>query len=144
MFDDIICKYPLPLAGANDLAYQTKDTDRQFLDKYEIREDGTLWHEDYDTEDQSEHGKWRREHPNEEPPEEIDNLLSCAGCMAKVNKRWEQVKFTGEICFYTMYSVKDGKLIDSTASDGWLEWSAYFVDGKLNQLHMIENRAPES
>ena len=43
MFDDIKCKYPLPLDGANALDYQTKDTDAQNLDNYEIREDGTLW-----------------------------------------------------------------------------------------------------
>lgn len=59
MFDDIKCKYPLPLNGANDLVYQTKDTPAQFLDKYEIREDGTLWHENYDIEDQSEAAFWK-------------------------------------------------------------------------------------
>ena len=29
MFDDIKCKYPLPVEGANALDYQTKDTDAQ-------------------------------------------------------------------------------------------------------------------
>ncbi len=43
MYDYIHCKYPLPIEGANELEYQTKDTDEQYLDHYEIREDGTLW-----------------------------------------------------------------------------------------------------
>lgn len=138
MFDDIKCKYPLPLEGANALDYQTKDTARQYLDKYEIREDGTLWHEDYETEDQSEFGKWRKDHPGEEPPENVTHLLSFAGCMARVNKRWEPVNLTGEIRFYTIYSIVAGKMTNATSRDGWIEWSAYFVDGKLNQLHLVE------
>lgn len=141
MFDDIKCKYPLPMDGANALNYQTKDTPAQYLDLYEIREDGTLWHEDYDIEDQSDSAKWEREHPGEESPKELD---AFCGCMSKVNKRWEQIKLTGEICFYSMYGVKDGKLANVTTRAGWLEWSAYFVDGKLNQLHMLENRAPDA
>ena len=36
MFDEITCKYPLSVEGANDLVFQTKDTDAQFLDLYEM------------------------------------------------------------------------------------------------------------
>jgi len=43
LYDNITCKYPLPIPGANELEFQTKDTPRQDLDQYEIREDGTLW-----------------------------------------------------------------------------------------------------
>ena len=43
LYDNIRCQFSLPLAGANDLPYQTKDTDMQGLATYEIREDGTLW-----------------------------------------------------------------------------------------------------
>jgi hypothetical protein len=46
MFDYVKCHYPLPVKGAEDLIYQTKDTPSQWLDMYEIRADGTLWHED--------------------------------------------------------------------------------------------------
>ena len=52
MFDDINCSYPLP-GKVRPRSFQTKDTPAQYLDLYEIREDGTLWHEDYDIEDQS-------------------------------------------------------------------------------------------
>jgi len=147
MFDDIKCKYPLPMAGANELDYQTKDTDHQFCDQYEIREDGTLWHEDYDVEDHSELAKWKAANPGKEPSEEMKTSLLDAfcGCMTRVNTRWEQVNITGEIRFYTLYKIEHDKMINGTNSlDGWLEWSAYFVDGKLQQLHLLENRAPET
>jgi hypothetical protein len=50
MFDYLRCSYPLPLEGANARDYQTKDTPTQLLDNYEIREDGSLWRQsvDYD------------------------------------------------------------------------------------------------
>jgi hypothetical protein len=44
MFDYIACYYPLPDGedGAG-MEFQTKDTDSQYLDRYEIRADGTLF-----------------------------------------------------------------------------------------------------
>lgn len=135
MFDDITCKYPLPLPEFQNRSFQTKDTPRQFLDRYEIREDGTLWHEDYDVEDHSEHGNWKREHPGQEPPKE----LSFSGCMARVNKRWEQVgDFTGEVTFY---GFDQEEIYNHTA--GWVEFSAYFLNGKIQQLNLVRHRKPE-
>ena len=112
MFDEIKCKYPLPVKGANKLLYQTKDTDAQIMDLYEIRKDGTLWHEIYDIEDKS--------NPK------AKGYLRLAGCMTRVNKQWKQEDITGEIRFYTSTCKKHDK---------WLEFSEYFVDGKLNQIH---------
>lgn len=117
MFDYLRCKYPLPLAGANDLAYQTKDTQEQWLDMYEIREDGTLWHETYETEDRSD--------PNAE------GLLALVGSMTRVNKQWEPCAMTGEIRFYTYTDDKD---LDGS----WVEFSAYMVNGKLHTLVQIK------
>lgn len=135
MFDDLRCKYPLPVEGANDLAYQTKDTPCQYMEMYEIREDGTLWVEEYDTEDQSVCGQWKRDFPGKPVPDDI--AYQMGGCMTRVNKRWEQVKnFTGEIRFYTNL---DGKGKDR----GWIEWSSYFFHGQLSVLHLIEHRLPE-
>jgi len=143
MFDDIKCKYQLPISGANDLDYQTKDTEHQWLDQYEIREDGTLWHEDYDIEDHSERAKWIASNPDNEVPKELDGMMSMMGCMARVNKRWEQVNITGEIRFYTLYDVKEGKMVNAHNSQhGWIEWSAYFVNGKLKEMNLLENRKP--
>lgn len=132
MFDEIKCRYPLPIEGANALDYQTKDTPAQYCDLYEIREDGTLWHEDYDTEDQSEAAKWKAANPGKELPEELKGWRSFCGCMTRVNKRWEQVAdFIGELRFYTTLPPKHS---------GWIEWSAYFEAGKLVRLNLIEHR----
>lgn len=135
MFDDIRCKYPLPVPGANDLDYQTKDTPEQLLDQYEIREDGTLWHENYDTEDHSELGRWMAEHPGQEAPPEVSGLASISGMLTRVNKRWEPVAFTGEICFYTSLGPNHS---------GWIEFSAYFIGGKINQLILLKHDAAET
>ena len=113
MFDNIRCQYPMPVEGANDLDYQTKSTPEQWLDNYEIREDGTLFHEAYESR-------------TEDSPE------SPIGFYVRRDKlRWEAVNLTGEIRFYTSLPPKHS---------GWIEWSAYFVAGKLNQLHLIEHR----
>lgn len=114
VYDYVNCHYPLPVAGANALTYQTKDTDAQFLDSYEIRKDGTLWHEEYDVEDRSD--------PNAE------GLKGLIGCMTRTSPRWQQELLTGEVRFY------DGN------ADWWVEFSAYFVRGQLKQLEIIEQR----
>lgn len=116
MFDYIKCESPLPVTGANGLIFQTKDTPAQFCDMYLIRVDGMLLHETYDIEDQSD--------PSAEGLERI------VGIMTRVNKRFEPVEFDGEIRFYT-----------STNEGGWLEFSAYFFDGKLKELLLIKNQA---
>ena len=123
MFDEIRCLYPLPLEGANARTYQTKDTPAQFTDLYEIREDGTLWHEAYDLEDQSD--------PNATGIERI------FGMCARVNERWEPVDFTGEIRFYDF---RASDPLDSSKDEGWIEWSAYLEHGKVVRLNLIENR----
>lgn len=107
MFDEIKCKYPLPIPGMQDRTYQTKDTPAQYLDLYEIREDGTFWHHEYDYRNDG------RKH----------------------NYRWVQEPMTGEIRFYDFPTgdYKDG---------GWVEFSAYFVDGKLREINTIINKSP--
>ena len=139
MFDYIRCKYPLPVEGANDLdfqaklEYQTTDIPKQFLDVFEIREDGTLWVKDYDFEDQSERGKWLKDHPGEpEPP--FDFWKSWVWSMTPTNERWLRVEdFIGEIVFYT--SVGERKNGDYR----WIEFSAYFNKGQLKELNLIKN-----
>lgn len=118
MFDNLKCSYPLPINGLENEVFQTKDTPAQMLDLYEIRADGTLWHENYDTEDKSD--------PNAEG---IKRLL---GCCTKVNKRWEfEDTFTGEIKFYTF--LDDNERL-------WFEFSSYFINGKLQCLVQIPKR----
>lgn len=137
MFDDLRCKFPLPLPQFEEMLFQSKDTPAQFMDAYEIREDGTLWHESYDVEDQSKKAEWVAAHPGEAPPAELNTMENAfLGCMARVRKRWEQVTdFVGEIRFYNTIS---------PSGSGWIEFSAYFVGGKLNQLYLVAHRPPET
>src|SRR5690349_376519 len=100
MFDELRCKYPLPHAAAQDLLFQTKSLDCG-LELYEIREDGSLWIEEYDIEDRSD--------PN------ATGLMSIVGCMTRVNKRWVPCEITNAVNFYI---------------DGY-EYTAMFVKGKL-------------
>lgn len=113
MFDELRCHYPLTVPGANELLYQTKSFDAD-LDLYEIREDGTLWHQDYDVEDHSD--------PNAE------GFMRFGGMMTRVRQRWEPVTLTGEVRFYSN--------LPPDSSD-WIEWSASFVDGRLRELHLV-------
>ena len=112
MFDDLKCLYPLPVEVDKNTIFQTKSL-VCWLDQYEIREDGTLWHEEYDTEDRS--------NP------EAEGLAKFIGRLARVNKRWVKETLTGEVVFYNS---KVG------------EFSAYFVDGNLKELHQLHNRYP--
>ena len=117
MFDELTCKYELPIEGATDLQFQTKDTSAQMLDQYEIRGDGTLWHEEYDIEDRSN-------------PDAI-GVMRMAGAWTKVNKRWVPEAITDTIYFYTF------KNNDNT---GWIEFCAEIVNGHVLSIKIIENR----
>lgn len=50
MYDELRCHYPLPVAGANERDYQTKDTPDQYLYRYEITAEGRLRHQEWDAE----------------------------------------------------------------------------------------------
>lgn len=45
MFDDVRCLYPLGIDGSESFEWQTKDTPGQFLEKWVVKPDGTLWHD---------------------------------------------------------------------------------------------------
>ena len=122
MFDNLICKYKLPTdRDLSNEVFQTKNTPAQWTDLYEIREDGTLWHEIYETEDHSDPSK--------------QGFARFFGCMTRVNKHWAPVSdFIGEIKFYTT--------LDNNKA--WIEFSSYFVDGKLKELHSLgEKELPQ-
>ena len=79
MFDEVLCRYPLGCPEVQECLFQSKDTPAQFLDLYEIREDGTLWHQVYDC---------RYEETDEAP---------LGFYLHRENKRWEQLFFEGEL-----------------------------------------------
>ena len=71
-----------------DTVFQTKSLAGMCMDRYELRADGTLWHEEYDIGDRS-----------DPEAEEVERLL---GAMSRVNPRWERENFTGEVRFYDL------------------------------------------
>lgn len=104
MFDYLRCAYPLPRDGANALEFQTKDTEAQLMDWYELRADGTLWHLAYD----------QRIEKTENAP--------LGFYVHRENQRWEQEMLTGEITFSAW---PHGECV---------LFSAYFVRGQLRHL----------
>ncbi len=126
MFDYVKCEYPLPVAGANELEYQTKDTPCQWLDLYVIKADGTLWHEEYDTEDRSDLAQWKIDHPDTAIPESLNSFLGMAGCMTRVNKRLVFENLFGEIRFGSWDKDR-----------GIIEWCVLFENGQLQELRQL-------
>lgn len=133
MFDSIKCEYLLPfpedLKGLTkekliEEVYQTKDFDNS-MDYYIIKSDGTLWHEEYDIEDQSD--------PNAEGFERF------IGCMTRVNKRMVQMTdYTGTINFYSYIER------DSLSYDFWIEYKTVFVDGKVVNFKLEKYEASDN
>lgn len=115
MYDELRCDYPLPAEGANGLEFQTKDTPAQFCDQYVIDKDGQLLHEQYDVEDHSD--------------PQAEGIWRLVGSMTRVNKRLVPVSdFTGEIRFYDLLDF-----------GGWIEFSSYFIDGKLQSVQLLKD-----
>jgi len=101
MFDEVRCAYPLPWPEVQDSVWQSKYTPAQFLDQYEIRADGTLWHEAYT----------QRVEESDDAP--------AGFWIHRENAKWEQVAFTGEL---EMHELTD---------DYWYSVRWWFVDGKV-------------
>lgn len=97
MFDNVRCKLPLPWPESVDFGseWQTKSPDVPYGEDWEIREDGTLWHEDVDYEDRSD--------PNAEP----GSWESLRGIMTPVNPRWRHVHWNGEFEIHHLVEHKD-------------------------------------
>ena len=114
MYDDIRVLYKLPVGGSQT-EFQTKDTESQFCDQYELREDGTLWRHAYDS----------RFDPTKM------NAFGVMGVLCCDNLRWEPELHNGELRFYT-----------TIGEDGWLEYLAWMVEGKVKELLLIEHKEP--
>lgn len=112
-YDHLRCHYPLPVEGANALEFQTNSTEAQFMEEYEIRTDGTLWHRAYDIVDRSD--------------PKAEGLMRLVGSLCRVNERWERDHTTGEIRFS---STLDGSWSDAST----VAFSTYFFQGKIRLL----------
>lgn len=114
MFNRLKCNYPLPTTKRDLTAtkFYVKNISNN-LYNYEIREDGTLWYEMY------------------EDPNEFNLEGKTDEDLVKMNEKrqWKPKNFTGEIRFVA----GSGKLEFRT------EFSSYFVEGKLTQLHLVED-----
>jgi hypothetical protein len=112
LYDDIRVLCPLPgldvVPGGR--VFQTKSLEC-VLDNFEIRENGTLWHENYET-------VWHEPDPAKGP-------LGFMGAMEAVNRHWVLWPYTGEVRFHDMI---DGE---------WFDFSAYFMDGRLRELNRL-------
>lgn len=116
MFDHVRSQIALPDGFTGQM--QCKDFDCQ-LAMVEIREDGSLWIE-------------RFEHEivplAERPYPDADDWRAGIGMLRRINERWEQIPFDGEMNFY------------GGNGDYWHEYFAQFTDGKLVSIRTITER----
>ena len=128
MYDDIVCKYPLPLPedtkGYISNGFQTKDLDCG-LDCYEIREDGTLWLREYERE-------YTEGNPNGK------TFFEKFGMVKETKVWWTHVKTTTTIRMYEYYNYGDGPY------DYWVEFEVVFIDGVIDKIKLIKFEATDN
>ena len=129
MFDDIVCKYSLPLPedpkGYCNNRYQTKDFDNA-MDLYEIREDGTLWLRcaEYEYTDGNPNAK---------------SLIEKLPTRKETKVWWQQIfPITDTIRLYAY----DSDTNDTY--DYWIEYDVTFVDGKVTGAKLLEFTATDN
>ena len=99
--------------------YQSKNTPRQLTDNYEIRNDGTLWHEDYSTE-------W------------VEDEGLFGGSIKQSNLCWTRCDaFDGLIRFSREDEARGG-----WKNDAWIEYEALFIDGCMIKLQQTRGQEP--
>ncbi len=127
MYDDIVCKYPLPLPedtkGFHPCGFQTKDLENA-LDCYEIREDGTLWLRECE-----------REYTEGNPKGKT--WSEKIGLVKETKVWWTHVKLTKTINMYT-YQHGEGEY------DYWVEFVIEFVDGVINKITLLKFNATDN
>lgn len=128
MYDDIVCKYPLPLPedtkGFHPCGFQTKDLENA-LDCYEIREDGTLWLRECE-----------REYTEGNP--DGKTWSEKFGIVKETKVWWTHVKTTRTIRMYEYNNRNDGPY------DYWVEFEIEFVDGVLTKINLVKFEATDN
>jgi len=129
MFDDITCKYPLPLPedpkGYSNNKYQTKDFDNA-MDLYEIREDGTLWLRcaEYEYTDGNPNAK---------------SLIEKLPTRKEIKVWWQQIfPITDTVRLYAYDTDTNDKY------DYWIECDVTFVGGKVTEAKLLEFTATDN
>jgi len=117
MFDYLKCEYPLP-ERPPDGFFQTKDTPRQYLEKYTITTDGRLVHHAVRYEEVPENERPYWGNPGWENP-----LLQHVGSVRSIpTEDVVLLYFHGDLYFYTFEEHKSYKYI------------AHFIHGKLQYI----------
>ena len=129
MFDDIVCKYPLPLPedpkGYCNNKYQTKDFDNA-MDLYEIREDGTLWLRcaEYEYIDGDPNAK---------------SLIGKLSICKEIKVWWQRIyPISNTVKLYAYDCDTNDKY------DYWIEYNLIFIDGKVTEAKLIEFTATDN
>ena len=135
MFDYIKCEYPLaelpqPVIdrwqGAENVAFQTKDTPEQGMVLYKIDASGQLWQ-------QHKTSRWA------EPVDaNSESVMDRVGHLETLSTWWEKEAFTGGIDFYESYHHEEYPKGEPLGSEewkrfvnGWIEYTAVFLRGQL-------------
>ena len=128
MYDNIVCKYPLPLPedtkGYILESFQTKDLDCG-LDCYEIRDDGTLWLRECERE-------YIEGNPNGK------TFSEKFGMVKETKVWWTHVKTTTTIRMYDYNNYNDGPY------DYWVEFEVIFIDGVIDKIKLIKFDATDN
>lgn len=153
MFDNLRVKISLPDLSdevVKELIFQTKDTETQFMENYEISEDRRLMHMCVEYETVPEEKRPYYGKPNWE------GIGQFLGCVKTIKKGWEDTKFHGDIRFYTNIDYKwldkycdtqeNGDCISNHPLDmhsinkitkGWYEYEARFTEGILTKIERV-------
>ena len=126
MFDDIKVKISLPDLEdeiSRSLTFQTKDTPAQFMEKYEISENGRLIHMKVEYESVPE-----EERPFYGKPEWEHGVNKFLGCINVKELGWEDTEFHGDLIFYTSHNKE------------WFEYEARFTEGNFTRVKRIKNK----
>ncbi len=128
----------------SDVVFQTKDTPNQAMSHYKIDGAGLLWVKKVD-------GHWVDGEPvADDAP--FSEKMAAMGHFVVDEEWWEQTNFTGAINFYESYNHPDYQPPDADYDSdewrkfvsGWVEYCAFFEDGKLiKDIQLIKNTPPK-
>lgn len=137
MFDNIKCKFPLPLTHSllkddkrewSEISFQTKNLENS-LSSYYIDEQGFLFEEIVETE-----GVLYTE-------EELQTIKPQPWTIYKeiieTNRYTKQINHHGIISFYDVLSY-------SKEHDLWVNFKAYLIYGKVDKIELVEARLDKS
>lgn len=122
MFDDVVCKYPLP--DCEETSFQTKDLENALF-TYTITEEGRLLVEKYGLESVPE-----EERPYYGTKDWDDNPISHVfGSLRRVDVRTEDTCHHGDVYIYTI-----------NEQDEWIEFKIRFTEGVVSKVEKVDRK----